>query len=238
MSGTDPPPFHRAMVVVAHPDDAEFGSAGTVAKWADEGVEVTYVICTDGGAGSADPSLSREELPPIREREQRAAAAVLGVRRVEFLGHPDGELVADIGLRRELTRLIRRHRPDRLICQNAVRTYSNIYGNHPDHLAAGQAAMEAVYPASRNPHAFPELLAQEGLAPHVVRELWVTGTDAANHYEDISGTVDRKLEALRQHRSQLPAGQDVGTRVRARLAEAGRQIGVAAAESFRRLTSE
>jgi len=234
----EPLPIQRAMVIVAHPDDAEFGCSATVAKWVSQGIAVTYVVCTDGGAGAADPALTTAELPQRRQDEQRAAAAVLGVSQVEFLGRRDGELVADLELRRDLARLIRRHRPDRVVCPNAVRTYSNVYGNHPDHLAAGQAAMEAIYPTSRNPRAFPELLLNEGLQPHVVREVWVVGTDSPNHAEDVTGFVDRKIEALFQHRSQMGEADEVERRVRQRMREAGRPTGLAYAEAFRRLSAE
>ena len=226
--------FERALVIVAHPDDAEFSSAGTVALWTAAGVAVTYVICTDGAQGSADPSLQAFELAAIRQREQLAAAEVLGVEHVEFLGHPDGGLVADVRLRRELTRAIRRFRPDRVVCQNAVRHYANLGGNHPDHLAAGQGAIEAVYPFARNRYAFPELLA-EGLEPHTVGEVWVTGTETPDRLVDVSATLERKLEALRCHRSQQK--DDPGARVSARLAETGKPHGMAYAEAFRRVTS-
>jgi len=226
--------FQRALVIVAHPDDAEFGSAGTVAGWTASGVQVDYVICTDGAQGSADPSIPASELRGIREVEQRAAAAVLGVASVTFLGHPDGGLVADFELRRELTRQIRRLRPDLVVCQNAVRHYGNLGGNHPDHLAAGQAAIEAIYPFARNPYAFPELL-QEGLEPHVVREVLITGTADPDHFVDVTDTLERKLAALACHRSQHR--QDPSERVKARLAEAGQAHGFEYAESFRRVAS-
>jgi LmbE family N-acetylglucosaminyl deacetylase len=234
MSELDLENFERALVIVAHPDDAEFGSAGTVAGWTGRGIRVDYVICTDGAQGSADPAVPASELKGIREREQREAAAVLGVTEVTFLGHPDGGLVADLDLRRDLTREIRRSRPDVVVCQNAVRHYGNLGGNHPDHLAAGQAAIEAVYPFARNPYAFPELL-QEGLEPHVVREVLITGTPDPDHFVDVSATLDRKLAALRCHRSQHR--QDPSERVTARLAEAGRAHGLQYAESFRRVSS-
>lgn len=234
MSETQLTDFQRALVIVAHPDDAEFGCAGTVALWTAAGVAVTYVICTDGAQGSADPNLKASQLAATRQREQLAAAEVLGVEHVEFLGHPDGGLVADVELRRELTRAIRKFRPDLVVCQNAVRHYANLGGNHPDHLASGQAAIEAVYPFARNPYAFPELLL-EGLPPHTVREVWVTGTETPDHFVDVSQTLERKLEALRCHRSQQQ--DDPGERVSARLAEAGKPHGIAYAESFRRVAS-
>lgn len=234
MSELDLENFERALVIVAHPDDAEFGSAGTVAGWTGRGIRVDYVICTDGAQGSADPAVPASHLKGIREKEQLEAARVLGVSEVTFLGHPDGSLVADLGLRRDLTRQIRRYRPDVVVCQNAVRHYGNLGGNHPDHLAAGQAAIEAVYPFARNPYAFPELL-QEGLEPHVVREVLITGTPDPDHFVDVTATLDRKLEALRCHRSQHR--QDPAERVTARLAEAGRAHGFEYAESFRRVSS-
>ncbi|MGH7612197.1 MAG: PIG-L deacetylase family protein, partial [Candidatus Dormibacteria bacterium] len=218
------------------PDDAEFGCAGTVALWTDQGVAVTYVICTDGAAGAGDPDQGTDGLVERRQREQRAAATVLGVEEVIFLGYPDGGLRPTDELRLKLVRLIRRHRPDRLVCQNAVRHYENLRGNHPDHLAAGQATLEAVYPYSRNRFAFPELL-QEGLGPHTVRELLITGTADPNYFVDVSQTLERKLEALAQHRSQQPPGQDFSAMVRKRLAQVGEPHGMAYAESYRRLDS-
>ena len=219
-------------MIVAHPDDAEFGSAGTVARWTRSGTRVDYVICTDGAAGSADPKVGREELRLTREREQREAADVLGVLEVVFLRRPDGELRCDDDLRRDLCRQIRRLRPELVVCQNAVRHYANLGGNHPDHLAAGQAAIECVYPYARNPYSFPELLA-EGLEPFEVKEAWVTGTEFPDHLVDVSETVELKLRALLCHRSQHRT--DPSERVRARLAEAGRAGGIPLAETFRRV---
>jgi LmbE family N-acetylglucosaminyl deacetylase len=159
------------------------------------------------------------------------------VKDVVFLGHPDGGLRASDELRRELVRLIRRYRPDRVICQNAVRNYASLYGNHPDHLAAGRAAIEAIYPYARNPLAFRELLA-EGLEPHSVREVLVSGTDSPDYFVDVATTLERKFEALACHRSQHPAGQDPRPRVLTRMAQAGEAQGIAYAESFRRLSSQ
>ncbi len=237
MADDDLKDFQRALVVVAHPDDAEFGCAGTVALWTRAGVEVGYVICTDGSAGAADQEVDISLMAEIRQREQRAACRVLGVSSVEFLGHPDGQLVADLALRKELTRMIRRYRPDRVICQNAVRTYTNIYGNHPDHLAAGQSTLEAIYPFARNPYAYPDLR-EEGLEPHRVREVWITGTDSPNQFVDVESTLERKLEALAQHASQRRPGDDPSDRVKQRLRDQGRARGIAYAESFRLLNSE
>lgn len=232
MTADDLSTVERVLVVVAHPDDAEFGCAGTVARWTDSGTEVEYLICTDGASGSADPAIGREELTELRQREQRDAARVLGVARVGFLGRPDGGLTADDDLRRELVRAIRRFRPEIVVCQNAVRHYANLGGNHPDHLAAGQATIEAVYPYARNPYSFPELL-NEGLEAHEVAEAWVTGTEFPDHLVDVTGTLERKLEALHCHRSQHRT--DPAEWVKARLAASGRPRGMAYAESFRRV---
>jgi LmbE family N-acetylglucosaminyl deacetylase len=226
--------IQRALVIVAHPDDAEFGCAGTVAGWTGRGVEVHYIVCTDGEQGSADPTVDPIELRAIRRREQQGACTILGVAKLDFLGRPDGSLVPDMGLRSELVRAIRTFRPDLVVCQNAVRNYGFLGANHPDHLAAGQAAIEAIYPAARNHYAFPELLA-EGLEPHSVAEVWVTGTEEPNHFVDVSHTLDRKLEALRCHRSQHR--RDPGEMVKKRLADNGSAHGLAYAESFRRVIS-
>jgi LmbE family N-acetylglucosaminyl deacetylase len=228
--------LERVLVVVAHPDDAEFSCAGTAALWTDRGIEVSYVICTDGAAGAADLTIEQSRLASVRETEQREAADVLGVKEVIFLGQPDGGLQVSAELRGELVKLIRQYRPDLIVCQNAVRHYSNLFGNHPDHLAAGQLAIEAVYPYARNPHAYPELLAQ-GLQPHSVREVWVVGTETPDHAVDVTTTVDRKIAALAKHRSQHTPGQDISARVLERMAKMGEPHGIAYAETFRRLSS-
>lgn len=236
MSSTELQNLERVLVVVAHPDDAEFSSAGTVALWTSQGIEVNYVICTDGAAGAADPTIEQSRLASIREVEQREAADVLGVKEITFLRQPDGQLRVSNELRGDLVRLIRQHRPDLIICQNAVRNYSNLYGNHPDHLAAGQLAIEAVYPYARNPHAYPELLAA-GLEPHSVREVLVVGTESPDYFTDVTTMIDRKMAALARHRSQHTPGQDFSARVLERMAKMGEPHGIAYAESFRRLSS-
>jgi LmbE family N-acetylglucosaminyl deacetylase len=228
--------FERALVIVAHPDDAEFGAAGTVALWVEGGIEVNYVICTDGASGLADPSVKLDELVAIREAEQREAADVLGVKQIEFLRQPDGKLRATDELRAQVVGLIRKYRPDRMICQNAVRNYSNLYGNHPDHLAAGQLAIEAVYPYARNPYAYPGLLAA-GLEPFSVREVLVSGTESPDYFVDVTTTVGRKLAALARHKSQHTPGEDFSERVLQRMAMMGEPHGIAYAESFRLLKS-
>jgi LmbE family N-acetylglucosaminyl deacetylase len=195
----------RILVVTAHPDDVDFGAAGSVAVWTEGGVEVAYCIATDGDAGGSDRSVSRSDMAAIRREEQLEAAKVVGVSDVSFLGFPDGRLTADLDLRSAISRVIRRFRPDRVVAQSPERNWARIYASHPDHLAAGEAALCAVYPDARNPFAFPELL-DEGLEPHTVPELWVMASDRADRVVDVTGCFDRKLAALRSHRSQVGDG--------------------------------
>lgn len=192
----------RALAVVAHPDDVDFGSAGTIALWTDAGVQVTYLIVTDGDAGGHDDGVSREEMARIRRDEQLAAAKCAGVDDVRFLGYPDGRVEATLGLRRDIARVIRQVRPDRMLVPSPERNYERVYPSHPDHRAVGSAALDAIYPDARNPYAFPELLRDEGLEAWTVREAWIGGGPAPNHYSDVTDAFDRKLAALRAHASQ------------------------------------
>lgn len=195
--------MQRILVVMAHPDDVDFGAGGTIATWTEGGIEVSYCIVTDGDAGGFDPEVPRSAIGGIRQDEQRKAAAALGVTDIDFLGYPDGRLTPSLTLRRDLTRVIRRIRPDRMLIQSPERDLRNLYGSHPDHLAAGEAALCAVYPDARNPFAYPELLAEENLGAHTVPEVWVASpNDRADHYVDITDTFDRKIAALRAHASQ------------------------------------
>lgn len=190
----------KALLVVAHPDDIDFGAAGTVATLTDHGVEVVYGLVTSGQAGEP-AALSPAELTEIRQKEQTDAAAVVGVTELHWLGFPDGHLVADLELRKAIARLIRVVKPDLVITQTPIRNLERIYAAHPDHLAAGEAAVCAVYPDARNGHSFPELL-DEGHAPHAVPRIWLmAGTDNDLHV-DIGGAMDRKIEALLAHHSQ------------------------------------
>ena len=202
----------RALVIAAHPDDVDFGISGTVANWTDAGVEVSYCIVTDGDAGGFDPEVPRADIPEIRRAEQTAAAKVVGVTDVAFLGYPDGRLEATMDLRRDISRVIRRVRPDRVAHPSPERMYERIYASHPDHLAAGAAAMAAVYPDARNPFTFPELLA-EGLEAHTAREVWLMAHPRRNRYVDITDTITRKLDALRSHESQMPGIDDLDDRI-------------------------
>src|ERR1700694_328168 len=161
---TDIDEIGRVLVVVAHPDDCDFGNAGTTAKWTDAGVTVTYCIVTDGDAGGSDRSITREEMARIRRIEQTAAPAEVGVSDLTFLGYPDGRLTPTIELRRDISRVIRQQQPQRVITQSPVRNFARIFASHPDHLAAGEATLCAVYPDARNPFAHRELLVEEGLA--------------------------------------------------------------------------
>lgn len=231
-----------AMVVMAHPDDAEFGCGATVAAWAREGWDVYYVICTDASGGGSDEATdvgpaARRAITDTRKAEQREAARILGVRDIVFLDLPDGTLQPTIELRRELVRLMRRYRPTRVVCQSPERTWKPAYPigrHHPDHLAAGQAAMAAIYPACQNPWDFPELL-DEGLLPHKVRELYVMGAPEVNHVVDVSATFALKLAALAAHHSQVGARMaELEPRLRAWAAEMGAQHGFQYAELFHR----
>ena len=192
----------RVLVINAHPDDVDFSAAGTIALWTDAGIEVSYCIVTDGDAGGHDESLPRAEVPPLRRAEQTAAAKQVGVHDLRFLGYPDGQVEATLALRRDLARVIRQVRPDRLVCPSPERNYARLPANHPDHRAVGSAALDAVYPDARNPFAFPELRAEEGLEPWTVREVWLPSAPAPNNYVDITASFGRKLAALRAHHSQ------------------------------------
>ena len=209
------PPVERALVVVAHPDDVDFGAGGTIAAWTASGIEVSYCVCTDGDAGGFDPEVPRSEIGGIRQAEQRAAAAELGVHDLVFLGYPDGRLTPSIELRRDISRVIRQRRPQRLVMQSPERTWVRIGANHPDHLAAGEAAISAVYPDARNPFAHLELAA-EGLEAWTVPEVWIMagGGGVATQYVDVTDTFDRKLAALRAHVSQTAHMTELETMLR------------------------
>lgn len=194
----------RVAVFMAHPDDPDHGVAGACAVWADMGHHVTYVIVTNGDKGSDDRDLSTEDLIATRDREQRAAAEVLGLASVVFMGREDGMVVPDLALRRDIVRVIRQLKPDVLVCDTPNGFfYGDSYINHPDHRAVATATLEAVFPAAQNHRYFPELL-DEGLEPHKVREVWVSTIDEdSDVFVDVSNVVDRKVAALRAHGSQM-----------------------------------
>ena len=194
----------RALVVSAHPDDVDFGASGTVARLTAAGCAVSYAIVTDGDAGEVPDSVGRAGAAALRQSEQRAAAAAVGVSDVRFLGFPDGRLEVSIALRAALSRVIREVRPDVVLCQSPERRWDRVFASHPDHLAAGEATLQSVYPDARNPHAHPELAA-EGLDAWTVREVWVFAHPGADRFVDITDTVDAKIAALRAHASQTGA---------------------------------
>ena len=214
----DAPP--RALVVVAHPDDIDFGSAGTIASLTDAGSHVAYCLVTSGDAGSDDLSLPAEELAATREAEQTAAAAEVGVSELHWLRHPDGRVVNSLDLRRDISRVIRIERPDVVLTQSPERNWDRIYGSHPDHLATAEATIAAVYPDARNPRAHPELLA-EGHQPHTVERVWVMGL-TPNLTIDITDNFERKIAALQAHTSQTAW---MGERLPAMLTEWARERG-------------
>ncbi|HET9443963.1 MAG TPA: PIG-L deacetylase family protein [Acidimicrobiales bacterium] len=229
----------RILVVTAHPDDVDFGAGGSVAAWTGAGIQVDYCVITDGDAGGFDPDVPRAELAAVRRREQLAAAEVLGVNEVEFLGYPDGRLEVSLELRRDVARAIRRVRPDRVVCQSPERTWDRIYASHPDHLAAGEAALCAVYPDARNEFAFPELL-EEGFASHVVPEVWVMLGPAPDVHVDVTDTVADKVKALLCHVSQHREPHTLEERIRAWGAAQARAGGLAEgrlAETYRRVAT-
>lgn len=227
----------RAMVIVAHPDDIEFGSAGTVAAWVKGGAEVCYVLCTSGDVGIAEAGMTKAQAAAIREVEQTAAAAAVGVNDVVYLREPDGMLENSIDLRRKLVREIRRFRPEAVICMDpTVMWVGDGYINHPDHRAAGTAAVDAIFPAAGQPNLFEEL-ATEGLRAHKPRKVFVTSFRQGEVAVDITDTIDLKLSALRLHESQMK-GWDPEPRVREWNSMAAAGTGAAYAERFRVVTLE
>ncbi|MFL5758996.1 MAG: PIG-L deacetylase family protein [Thermomicrobiales bacterium] len=224
-NGTDQPNVPRRVAAIfAHPDDAEFICAGTVAKWAAEGQHVTYVLMTSGDKGSDDPSMTSEQLVTMREGEQRAACKVLGVQDVIFLRHPDAMLQNTLELRKELVRVIRTIKPDAVITFDpTVRYVGGQYINHPDHRVTGDVTLDAIYPAARDRLTFHELITEEGLEPHKVSEVYLTGLDQADFWVDITDYFDLKLEALKAHTSQINV-EEVGEWVREWATEAAANL--------------
>jgi len=223
----------RFMVIVAHPDDADFGPAATAARWIDGGSTGWLVCCTSGDAGSEDAEMDPLELAALREAEQRVAADAVGYAGVSFLLQPDGALANELPLRELLVREIRAFRPDAVLANDPEMIFWPDGGvNHTDHRTAGIAAVDAVYPAARNPMAFPSLV-REGLEPHRVRRLYLFWTERANAWVDTSTTVDRKLAALRAHASQIHEPDKLEERIRRYAAEEGERVGVGAADAFR-----
>ena len=228
----------RALAVTAHPDDVDFGAGGTVMALVKAGVQVTFCICTDGDAGGFDDSTDRSEIPAIRRAEQTSAAAVYGVTDVRFLGYQDGYLVPNHDLQRDIVRVMRQVQPHLVITQSPERNWDRLPSSHPDHMAAGEATARALYPAVRNPYAFPELRTEEGLEAWTVNWLWLQGHVEPNHWIDTTEFFSRKVKALEAHASQTSHMEDLAGMLRSwgemqaqaagfesgRLAEGFRQI--------------
>jgi LmbE family N-acetylglucosaminyl deacetylase len=229
------PTPERVLVVAAHPDDIEFGAAGTIARWVAEGSQVRYLVMTRGDKGSDDPQMEPERLAATREREQRAAAAELGITNVDFLDEPDGQLEPSLRLRERVTFAIRRARPEVVMTHDpTVLFVNNEWVNHPDHRAVGEVTVDAVFPTARDPLNFREHLAA-GLQPWKVAELFLWSTNEANQIVDISDTLERKLAALAHHVSQFHDFAETAKWLRRRAEELGERAGYRAAEGFRRV---
>ena len=229
----------RAMVVFAHPDDAEIGSGGVVAKWIAAGCEVTYVLCTNGDSGTADRALTPGQLARKRAAEQRAAADAMGVRHVVMLGYPDGELEDTRQFLGDVVHAIRTHRPHTVFVHDPYRMHGF---QHRDHRKAGIATTDAVYPYARDHLHFPEHVTRDGLEPHKVRELWYWGMDHPNVIVDVTASIDRQVAALVRHESQMPGfnvptGQTIGERVKRNAAEHANGYGFEYGAVFRRLVA-
>ncbi|WP_113701455.1 PIG-L deacetylase family protein [Nonomuraea lactucae] len=208
--------INRVLVVTAHPDDVDFGAAGSVALFRERGVQVTYLVVTDGDAGGNERTLDNSGMAELRRDEQTAAAKVVGVTDLRFLGHADGTVVPSLELRRDIARVIRQVRPDLVITHHPERNYQFISPSHPDHRAVGGSTLDAVYPDARNPYAFPELLRDEGLEAWTVREVWLTGGQTPNHWVDVTSVFDRKVAALLSHASQVSHMDGLADMVRQR----------------------
>ena len=209
-----PEGVERVLVVTAHPDDVDFGSGGTVATLTEMGISVTYCICTDGDAGGFDDATDRSLIPGIRRSEQIAAGRALGVTDINFLGYRDGYLEPSHDVQRDIVRIMRKVKPQLVITQSPERNWERLPATHPDHMAAGEATTRALYPAVRNPYAYPELRKDEGLEAWTVNWLWLQGTSEPDHYLDVTDQFDRKIKAISAHESQVSHLEDLAGMVR------------------------
>jgi LmbE family N-acetylglucosaminyl deacetylase len=203
----------RVLVVMAHPDDCDFGAGGTIAQWSAKGIQVSYCIVTNGDQGGEESGIPLEEMAQVRQREQRDAGAALGVSDITYLNYRDGWLMPSIELRKEIVKAIRIAKPDRMVVQSPERNWERIFASHPDHLAAGETAIQAVYPDARNPYAFTDLK-EAGFEPWRVREVWMTGSPTPNHFVDITDTFNKKMAALHAHVSQTAHNKELEKMVR------------------------
>jgi LmbE family N-acetylglucosaminyl deacetylase len=230
----------KVLAVVAHPDDIDFGAAGTIAKLTDAGAEVVYCLVTDGDAGGFDREVDNGGMAALRRAEQTAAAKCVGVEDLRFLGYPDGAVEQTLGLRRDISRVIRQVRPDLVLTSSPERNYALMGASHPDHRAVGGATLDAVYPDARNPYAFPELLADEGLEAWAVSRVWLMGTPAPDHYMNVTETVHRKITALRAHESQTAHMDGLEEMIKGWLARLAAAVGLpdgSFAEAFQALNT-
>jgi LmbE family N-acetylglucosaminyl deacetylase len=234
MNGTYTPP--SAMLIYAHPDDIEFSAGGTAAKWAQNGSQVIFVVITDGNVGSHEEGMTADRLIETRRNEQRAAAEILGAKECLFLGYHDGLLQPTLELRKDLVRLIRQYKPNVVVCGDPTSFFpSDSRINHPDHRAAASAALDATFPAAEMPLLYPDLEA-EGLTPHKVNYVYVSNpANEANYYVDTSDSIDLKIQALREHRSQL-GDWDPEEPIKDWNRETGKKVGFQFAERFLRIT--
>jgi LmbE family N-acetylglucosaminyl deacetylase len=203
----------RVLVVMAHPDDCDFGAGGTIAQWCAKGIQVSYCIITNGDQGGEESGIPLEEMAQVRQKEQRDAGAALGVSDITYLNYRDGWLMPSIELRKEIVKAIRIAKPDRMVVQSPERNWERIFASHPDHLAAGETAIQAVYPDARNPYAFTDLK-EAGFEPWRVREVWMTGSPTPNHFVDITDTFSKKMAALHAHVSQTAHNKELEKMVR------------------------
>jgi LmbE family N-acetylglucosaminyl deacetylase len=203
----------RVLVVMAHPDDCDFGAGGTIAQWTSQGIEVSYCIITNGDQGGEESGIPLEQMAAVRQQEQRDAGKALGVSQITYLNYRDGWLAPSMELRKEIVKAIRIAKPDRMVVQSPERNYERVFASHPDHLAAGETAVQAVYPDARNPFAFTDLK-EAGLEPWRVREVWMTGSPNPNHFVDITETFEKKIAALHAHVSQTAHNKELENMVR------------------------
>jgi LmbE family N-acetylglucosaminyl deacetylase len=198
---------------MAHPDDCDFGAGGSIALWTSLGIHVSYCIITNGDQGGEESGIPLEEMAKVRQKEQRDAGKALGVQDITYLNYRDGWLAPSMELRKDIVKAIRIAKPDRLICQSPERNYERVFASHPDHLAAGETSVQAVYPDARNPFAFTDLK-EAGFEPWRVREVWMTGSPNPNHFVDITQTFDKKIAALHAHVSQTAHNKELEKMVR------------------------